>query len=175
MGEAQAQSQSLDEARRAFEQAAEIARRLGRSALLAQSALHASAWEMLEVYRELGVPFENCVAYEMGPVRHGVLIVPPNLGASSIVRRLPRRRTAFLSGWALGPPERAGRRWDAAFPISDHADYGELLEMVERVGPSRIYTLHGPESFAARLRSRGQDARVAGAVGEDAGQLQLFE
>lgn len=153
--------------------AQEVARVLGDRGY--PVALHASAWEMLEVYRELGVPFENCAAYEMGPVRQGVLIVPPNLGGSSIVRRLPRRRTAFLSGWALGPPERAGRRWDAAFPISDHADYGELLEMVERVGPSRIYTLHGPESFAARLRSRGEDARVAGAVGADAGQLQLFE
>ena len=32
------------QARRAFEQAADVARRLGRPTLLAQSALHASAW-----------------------------------------------------------------------------------------------------------------------------------
>lgn len=44
MGEAQAQGGSLDEARHAFEQAAAVARRLRRPALLAQSALHASAW-----------------------------------------------------------------------------------------------------------------------------------
>ena len=44
MGEAQAQGGSLDHARRAFEHAADIARRLGHSTLLAQTALHASAW-----------------------------------------------------------------------------------------------------------------------------------
>ncbi len=44
MGEAQAQGGSLEEARHAFEQAAAVARRLEQPALLAQSALHASAW-----------------------------------------------------------------------------------------------------------------------------------
>lgn len=139
-------------------------------------ALHAGAWAMLEVYRELGVRFERCEPYVWGPIRQGALIVPPHLARSRLVRRLPRRRTAFLSGWAMGPPERARGRWDSAFPISDHADYGELLEMVERVAPQRIYTLHGPESFAARLRARGHDAWVAGAtpVGEPGWQLPLF-
>jgi class 3 adenylate cyclase/tetratricopeptide (TPR) repeat protein len=44
MGEAQAQVGSLDDARLAFEAAAAAARRLGRSDLLARTALDASAW-----------------------------------------------------------------------------------------------------------------------------------
>ena len=44
MGEAQAQGGSLDEAREAFEQAADAARRIGRAPLLAECALQASAW-----------------------------------------------------------------------------------------------------------------------------------
>jgi Cft2 family RNA processing exonuclease len=137
-------------------------------------ALHASAWEMLEVYREMGVRFERCEPYAMGPIRRGVLIVPPHLARSSTMR-LPRRRIAFLSGWAMGPPGRARIPWDTAIPISDHADYDELLEMVERVRPARIYTLHGPESFATRLRARGHDARAAIPETVDAGlQLPLF-
>ena len=44
MGEAQAQGQSLREARHAFERAAEIARRLSRTDLLAQTALSLGTW-----------------------------------------------------------------------------------------------------------------------------------
>jgi predicted ATPase len=44
MGEAQAQGGSLDEARQAFEEAADAARRIGRAPLLAECALRASAW-----------------------------------------------------------------------------------------------------------------------------------
>ncbi|HKQ56654.1 MAG TPA: MBL fold metallo-hydrolase [Candidatus Eisenbacteria bacterium] len=157
----------------ALGKAQEIARLLGDRGY--GVALHASAWEMLEVYREMGVRFEHCEPYALGPVRRGVLIVPPHLARSPMVRRLPRRRIAFLSGWAMGPPDRARIPWDTAIPISDHADYGELLEMVERVRPERIYTLHGPESFATRLRARGHDARAATRETVDAGwQLPLF-
>ncbi len=44
MGETQAQGRSLKDARHAFEQAADIARHLGRIDLLAQTALSLSAW-----------------------------------------------------------------------------------------------------------------------------------
>jgi DNA ligase 1 len=52
-------------------------------------------------------------------------------------------------------------RWrcDAAFPLSDHADYNDLLRHVELVSPERVLTLHGFASeFAADLRSRGIEA-----------------
>ncbi|MBI1796191.1 MAG: hypothetical protein HYR74_03975 [Candidatus Eisenbacteria bacterium] len=140
--------------------AQEVARIMGD--LWYRVALHPRAWAMLEAYRDLGVAFTNCECYAMGPLARGVLIVPPGPGGMALAHRFRRRRTAFLSGWALAPPGRFGR-YDAAFPISDHADWSELLEMVERVRPRRIYTLHGADTFAARLRARGYDAWPAGA------------
>jgi DNA ligase-1 len=50
-------------------------------------------------------------------------------------------------------------RCDAAFPLSDHAGYDDLLRHVENVAPKRVLTLHGFASeFAADLRARGIEA-----------------
>jgi Cft2 family RNA processing exonuclease len=50
-------------------------------------------------------------------------------------------------------------RCDAAFPLSDHADYLDLLRYVECVQPRRVLTLHGfASAFAADLRARGVEA-----------------
>src|SRR5205814_3140854 len=48
---------------------------------------------------------------------------------------------------------------DAAFPLSDHADYTDLLRYVELVQPKRVLTLHGfAAEFARDLRERGIEA-----------------
>jgi hypothetical protein len=76
------------------------------------------------------------------------------------VAAIRNRRTAYISGWALdrGAAWRFGTH--TCFPLSDHADYPELMEYVERTGARTIHTLHGfAEEFAADLRLRGYDAR----------------
>jgi DNA ligase-1 len=68
-------------------------------------------------------------------------------------------RTAFLSGWALDPAAIYRYGVDAAFPMSDHADFPGLLEAVKRVNPQRILTIHGyTREFAAELRRQGFEA-----------------
>ena len=48
---------------------------------------------------------------------------------------------------------------DAAFPLSDHADYNDLIRYVDLVRPKRVLTLHGFASeFARDLRQRGVEA-----------------
>jgi Cft2 family RNA processing exonuclease len=48
---------------------------------------------------------------------------------------------------------------DAAFALSDHADYPDLIRYVELVRPQRVLTLHGyAAAFAADLRARGIEA-----------------
>ena len=45
------------------------------------------------------------------------------------------------------------------FPLSDHADYTDLVRYVELVQPQRVLTLHGfAAEFAQDLRDRGVDA-----------------
>jgi putative mRNA 3-end processing factor len=51
-------------------------------------------------------------------------------------------------------------RWgvDYALPLSDHADYDELLEAAERVGAEQIYCMHGPREFVEHLQRAGFNA-----------------
>ena len=76
---------------------------------------------------------------------------------------MPRRRTAVVTGWAMDPGSIYRYQCDAAFPLSDHADYPDLLRFVEAVKPRQVYTLHGfAREFAATLRARGIDALALG-------------
>ncbi len=65
-------------------------------------------------------------------------------------------------------------------PLSDHADYDELFEAVERVAPKVIYCTHGPVSFVECLRAAGHNAHPLDRSQEEpvvaaaAEQLRLF-
>jgi putative mRNA 3-end processing factor len=59
-------------------------------------------------------------------------------------------RTASVSGWAIDTGHRYAARTDTAFPLSDHADYDELMEFTRRVSPEMVYTFHGSDKQLAR-------------------------
>jgi Cft2 family RNA processing exonuclease len=42
--------------------------------------------------------------------------------------------------------------------LSDHADFSELLEYVDRAKPRVVYTVHGDASFSKYLRRQGVEA-----------------
>jgi hypothetical protein len=64
-----------------------------------------------------------------------------------------------VTGWAIDPSTKY--RWgvDHALPLSDHADFDELLETAERVGAEEIVCVHGPREFVGHLRAAGFNAR----------------
>src|SRR5438045_5386059 len=65
----------------------------------------------------------------------------------------------MISGWAVDPNAIYRYQVDAAFALSDHADYNDLVRYVELVRPRRVFTLHGfAASFARDLRERGIEA-----------------
>ena len=80
-----------------------------------------------------------------------VLVIPPHCQRD--LRRVPHRETVALTGWALRWPER--QKADHATPLSDHADFDELLELIERASPRIVYVTHGSARFAKELRARG--------------------
>lgn len=84
-------------------------------------------------------------------LRGAALVVPPHLEAE--IRRIPRRETVSLTGWCLKGGWRTGG--DHALPLSDHADFDELIELVKTVQPRVVYVTHGSARFARELRQRG--------------------
>lgn len=60
---------------------------------------------------------------------------------------------------------------DEVLPLSDHADFSQLLAYLEEAQPEKVYTLHGFVEFAEILRQRGFDACSLEAP-NDAGGLE---
>lgn len=122
--------------------------------------LHGSVYQMTEIYRDLRPDFPTgYVRYKAGETAGKVLVCPPSASRSLMVTRIKNRRVAVLTGWALDPGAIFRYQCDAAFPLTDHADYPDLLRYVELVQPKRVLTLHGfAAAFARDLRERGVEA-----------------
>jgi Cft2 family RNA processing exonuclease len=83
-----------------------------------------------------------------------VVVAPP--AGKDAVRRLARYRTALISGWAQDASFWRVFGADVAFPLSDHCDFDELLDVIRRSGAEKVYTVHGfADDFAKHLRKRG--------------------
>jgi putative mRNA 3-end processing factor len=115
---------------------------------------HGTVFPISEAYEQLGMPLGNYRRWN-GRLEAGeVAIVPPR---QSIDVSLPIVRFA-LTGWAQDERAKYRLKVDHALPLSDHADYDELLEAVERVDAKKVFCTHGPESFVDCLRERGINA-----------------
>jgi DNA ligase-1 len=121
--------------------------------------LHASVYRMTRLYEQLGQSFCTYLRYNARDVAGKVLICPPSANRSVMLEKLPRKRVAMISGWALDPNALYRYQVDAAFPLSDHADYNDLIRYVDLVQPQCVLTLHGfAAAFARDLRERGVEA-----------------
>jgi ATP-dependent DNA ligase I len=121
--------------------------------------LHRSVYRMTRIYEELGKSFCKYVRYNADDVAGKVLICPPSANGSPMLETIPRKRIAMISGWAVDSNALYRYQVDTAFPLSDHADYTDLIRYVELVRPQRVFTLHGfAAEFARDLRERGIEA-----------------
>ncbi len=63
------------------------------------------------------------------------------------------------SGWALEPNYKYYSGVDEAFPLSDHADFYDLVLTVKKSNPEKVFVCHGfSREFAHFLRMEGYDA-----------------
>lgn len=118
---------------------------------------HDSILQMGAVFREFGRQLPETVPLDPAQAAGHVVVAPPQ--TAKALRAKIRCRTALLSGWALDKSAKYRYGVDEAFPLSDHADHEELIQLVERVRPRVVYTVHGyTTEFAADLRRRGIEA-----------------
>jgi DNA ligase-1 len=146
----------------------ELLQALGRAQLPVM--LHQEIFRLTQVYESLGMTFPPYRLFDAFECGGHVVLCPPQAAGSSCLRKIEHRRTAMITGWATDVGAKFRYQCDAAFPLSDHADFPDLLRFVELVQPTRVLTLHGfAREFAQTLRERGIEAW---AVGQD-NQLEL--
>jgi DNA ligase 1 len=122
--------------------------------------LHGTVHKLTKIYEQFGQCFPPYEKYDADSARGKVLLAPPNVAGTAMLRNLGRTRVAVLTGWAVDPNCRFRYQAHAAFPLSDHADFPDLLEFVKQVKPKKIFTLHGfAAEFAQTLRDVGFDAQ----------------
>lgn len=89
-------------------------------------------------------------------VQNKIVILPPALLGSRMLKRIPNAATAICSGWMH---IRGNRRWkgvDAGFAVSDHADWDGLLSAVKATEAEKVYVTHGSQAvFSKYLHEMG--------------------
>lgn len=134
---------------------------------------HYSIGKLNEAFETVGISLPE---YEIADFRENVkqlqneiVIVPPALLDSNIIKKVPNAATAICSGWMQ---VRGARRWrsaDAGFAMSDHADWNGLLQAVKATEAEIVHVTHGQtEVFSKYLNEIGIKSDVVETLfGED--------
>ena len=139
----------------------EILRGLAEEGLPIQ--LHRHVRKMTKLYEKLGMNFPAHDAFDAETARGKIIIAPPNSLKTMQKVSLGKIRTAAITGWAMDSSCRYRSGTMEAFPLSDHADYDGLQELVKQVQPKKVFTVHGfTREFAQTLRAQGVDAVAPG-------------
>ena len=111
------------------------------------------------LYEDCGVQFHNLHPLPVDDFRGKVLVFPPYFKKyKGLIKMIYPKRICFLSGWGMDRNSHFRVGADLTVPLSDHADYNDLIRYVEESQPRKIYTLHGFPEFAEDLRKRGFEA-----------------
>lgn len=150
---------------------------LGKRDLGVPVVLDDLAWKFSSAYTAEGITLPACMPYSAWSrgkhferVGRWILVLPWRARFDARYRRLdaiPHAR-AICSGWALVPGWVDRFDVDAAFPLSDHPCFSELIAFIEACAPRHVVLVHGNGAVTRRaLLERARD-EVAGALARDA-------
>ncbi len=134
-----------------------------------QPYYHDSVKKVNDLYRQFGIPLNESMGHTDAESRGLLekkpwLMIAPNMsGRNAFVKHMKSKYDAItigFSGWAQSSRFSFARGHDYSIPLSDHCDYNELVNLVKRCNPEKIYTVHGfVDEFAADLVKMGYDAQ----------------
>jgi len=121
--------------------------------------VHQTIFEPNKVYEKSGTKLGKFELLNHNLKEFNVLIIPPHLLNPDLITALEissgrKVSSAVFSGWN-------GFRGTKSFPLSDHADFNQLLKYVKESGAKNVLTNHGfAEQFASSIRRKlGVNAR----------------
>lgn len=121
-----------------------------------------------QVHRKFGIILEEEIsltnALEKGLLnKRPWVLIHPLVNSNQVIISMLKKKfgavTIGFSGWGVNKNYKYMMNLDHVFPFSDHCDFKELLEVVTKCRPNKIYTFHGfEEEFAKELVKMGYDA-----------------
>jgi putative mRNA 3-end processing factor len=119
---------------------------------------HPTIYAVSRVYQECGIDLGDFAEFDGRSLQgHAVVTLPRGCKGFRLPGMGPTVSFA-VSGWAADPSTRFRLGVDYALPLSDHADFNQLVETVRRVNPREVYCTHGPAEFADHLCGLGFNA-----------------
>jgi putative mRNA 3-end processing factor len=101
--------------------------------------LHHKVARFHQVYKDAGYDVGVYLPYQRRVFKYSkdsIYIIPPSVLNS--FPPSPNYLRGMVSGW-----DRLQQGMDLKIPISDHADWNDLLQTIKEVKPKYIYTIHG--------------------------------
>jgi len=113
-------------------------------------AVHESIYALNQVYESNKVKLGGYHLLANGNLNeHNVIIIPPfNLGNGLMHAIQLSSNKKISSAVATGWPDRFG--FNESFPLSDHADFNQLMQYVQESSPKLVLTCHGFDLELAR-------------------------
>jgi Cft2 family RNA processing exonuclease len=121
--------------------------------------VHESIYEMNKIYEKHGISLGKYSKLDHNLEENNVLIMPPGLVDKFLLATLKHFEkreiiTAIATGWEWN------KSYDYVFPLSNHADYNDLIAYVDASKPKTILTDHGfCTEFARKLNRLGYNAK----------------
>jgi putative mRNA 3-end processing factor len=138
----------------AFGKAQRVLAELHRLGVGDEVLLHGAIDRLMGPYRDSGVampPTRPLTQLERGADLAGrLLIAPPAAHRSRGLGRFAKAQNGFVSGWMAVRGARRRRGYGRGFVMSDHADWGGLLQSVKDSQAQQVYVTHGQSSVLAR-------------------------
>jgi Cft2 family RNA processing exonuclease len=119
---------------------------------------HDAIYQISRIYEECGCNLGNFAPYPGQPLADHVLVTLPRGMNGFRLAKLGNTVSIAATGWAVDATTKY--RWgvDYALPLSDHADFDQLIEAVRIVQPREVYCTHGAAEFVDQLRDLGFNA-----------------
>jgi len=119
---------------------------------------HPTTFAVSEVYRECGMDLGAVSKFQgLWKPGHAVITLPRGMKEFRLAG-IDDPVSIAVTGWAIDSSTKYRQKVDHALPLSDHADFNELIETVKRVDADAIYCTHGPREFVEHLRAEGFNA-----------------
>ncbi len=108
---------------------------------------HSSIEKINNCYKKLGISIINTTKIEnknkIDELKGSLILLPPSLSKGSYLKNFKNIQTAFASGWMSIRALRKRSGYDKGFPISDHADWDGILEVVKKSEAKNVFFHHG--------------------------------